>query len=199
MAKGGAFEREVCNKLSDWWTGHPDSSVFWRTANSGGRATVRRLKGKQTAGHCGDIGAVDSVGTDLIKVVTIEVKRGYSKEVFSDLLDYPKKLKPGIFEGFIVQAKTAAETAGTPYWMLIHRRDRREPTVYVPREFYTALKEKGAFGTYSVPAPFVEAKVKVRMSTRQEDAVVERIVVMRFDRFLSLVPPKAIKKIARQL
>ena len=42
-SKGSPFERELCVKLSDWWTGQIDSDIFWRTAGSGGRPPANIL------------------------------------------------------------------------------------------------------------------------------------------------------------
>lgn len=43
--KGGAFEREIAKKLSLWVTHGAKTDVFWRSAMSGGRATVAHAKG----------------------------------------------------------------------------------------------------------------------------------------------------------
>ena len=36
--KGSEFEREMCKCLSLWWTDSKRDDVFWRSAQSGGRA-----------------------------------------------------------------------------------------------------------------------------------------------------------------
>src|SRR5271166_5739903 len=90
MAKGSQFERDICRKLSLWWTqdqSPPNDAVFWRTSNSGGRATTRKKLGKKTKGQYGDITAIDPIGQPLIDFVTIEIKRGYNKASIIDLLD----------------------------------------------------------------------------------------------------------------
>lgn len=43
--KGSQFERDVCKSLSLWVSGGKDVDLFWRSAMSGGRATVQRKKG----------------------------------------------------------------------------------------------------------------------------------------------------------
>lgn len=43
--KGSAFERTICKKLSLWVTGGAKADAFWRSAMSGGRATVAHARG----------------------------------------------------------------------------------------------------------------------------------------------------------
>lgn len=125
-AKGSAFEREVCRKLSLWWSGGQHDDWFWRTAGSGGRATNRAKRGKATANSAGDIGAECVEAQDLLGFITFELKRGYNDTDFQELLDHPGKSK---FRAFIEQARDSATLAGTPFWALIVRRDRRLPLV----------------------------------------------------------------------
>lgn len=132
MAKGQQFERDVCVLLSRWWTGGENDSVFWRTANSGGRATVRGKKGKTTRGQYGDICATDPIGQPFIDLFNVEIKRGYSRHTFADILDCPSNgAMPKYLEWFVKAQKTSEE-AGTYSWLLIAKRDRREPLIFVP-------------------------------------------------------------------
>src|SRR5882762_8826232 len=43
--KGSAFERKICKRLSLWVTNGEREDCFWRSAMSGGRATVQHRKG----------------------------------------------------------------------------------------------------------------------------------------------------------
>lgn len=138
QGKGSAYEREICAALSEWWSGGEHSDLFWRTSQSGGRATTRAKKGKTTRAHSGDICALDHVGAPLTELITIEAKRGYNKATIHDCLDKGSKAKKQMYEEFIIQAKDAAERAKTPYWMVIHKRDRREPVCSIP--FYLFKK-----------------------------------------------------------
>lgn len=73
-AKGAAFERLVCKELSLWVTnGHRDD-VFWRSAMSGGRATVHKKGGKTIAHVSGDIAAVHKEGNEFIRYFFVECK-----------------------------------------------------------------------------------------------------------------------------
>ena len=139
MAKGSQFERDLCRRLSEWWTAGARDDVFWRTAGSGGRATVRRKRGKMTAGAAGDIMATDPLGVDLMQLVTIECKRGYTRATIHDLVDELATSAVQIYESWIQQAAHAAQISKTPYWWVIHQRTRRVVTITFPRALRSDL------------------------------------------------------------
>lgn len=126
MAKGSQYEREICVQLSRWWTGGERSDIFWRTAGSGGRARVRGRKGEKTEGQHDDVCATDPIGQPLLKVMTIEIKRGYNKDTLHDLIDKPTD-KEQRWETWIKKAEESRKQAGAFGWAIIHKRDRREP------------------------------------------------------------------------
>lgn len=68
--KGSEFERMVCKKLSLWVTNGEKKDCFWRSAMSGGRATVKRGEVRQA----GDITAVAPEGHSLTDRYYIECK-----------------------------------------------------------------------------------------------------------------------------
>lgn len=72
-AKGAAFERVVCAQFSLWLTNGKRKDLFWRSAMSGGRATVHVRKG-QSIRQSGDITAVAPEGHVLTDVFFIECK-----------------------------------------------------------------------------------------------------------------------------
>jgi hypothetical protein len=72
--KGSSFEREICKKLSLWISDGKSDDLFWRSAMSGGRATVRTKKGRTTASGHGDITAVTPEGNVLTDHFVIECK-----------------------------------------------------------------------------------------------------------------------------
>jgi hypothetical protein len=183
-AKGGQFEREICRTLSNWWTGDKEDDLFWRTSQSGGRATVRGRKGKGTRGHCGDITATDDAGLPLVKLITFELKRGYANNSHIDsLLDRPKKAKQQVIEAWIEQARLAAGRAGTPYWAIIHRRDRREACIYIPYSLYATLCVVGTFNPrLPLPRIVIESKIRTTDGWKQVS-----VVGMRLDGFLTCV------------
>lgn len=73
-AKGAAWERAVCVLLSRWVSGGKREDVFWRSAMSGGRATVRRARGKATDAACGDVTATHSMGEPFLSRFFVECK-----------------------------------------------------------------------------------------------------------------------------
>lgn len=188
-SKGSAFEREICTMLSEWW--EPGrSDIFWRSQGSGGRATRRAKNGKSTYGSCGDIAAVDPIGAPLMKVATIELKRGYSKCSIADIIDKPKHAAVAGFESFVAQAITAAKNANSLSWMLITRRDKKISIVYIPTHFYAGLCKVGAL-------KLVRPSVHVVSEIRRGKFVATRTIVgFPLNSFLENVTRKHIETIA---
>jgi len=155
-AKGGQYERLFCKEISLWWTGGERDDVFWRSAQSGGRATQRMKKGLKTHGSYGDIAAVDPVGEPLIKFATIELKRGNTHGAAADLLEIRRTKKERPFEKSINQAIKSAEQAGSWGWLLIVRRDAREAVLYMPMNIYGMLNSTGSAFT-----PRIVYKMKI--------------------------------------
>lgn len=73
-AKGAQFEREICQALSGWLTKGKRRDLFWRSAMSGGRATVAHRKGVKLTTQGGDISAIDPDGAVLTDRFCIELK-----------------------------------------------------------------------------------------------------------------------------
>lgn len=185
-AKGAAYEREVCKRLSLWWTRGGSDAVFWRTSNSGGRATTRRKAGKETAGQQGDVAATDPAGLPLVRLVTIEMKRGYPRCSIGDILDATSKTKASLIETFLGQARRESDSEGTPFWLLIHRRDRRRALVCMPRALDLALRDSGA--------ALARARPRAIMSPSEGPG----LMVMTLDDFLGLVDPAQVEALARE-
>ena len=72
--KGSAFERKVCKLLSAWVSGGESEDLFWRSAMSGGRATVGHRSGKSHSRHAGDISATSREGHALTDYWYVECK-----------------------------------------------------------------------------------------------------------------------------
>lgn len=72
--KGAAFERHICQALSLWLSGGERQDLLWRSAMSGGRATVAHKKGVKLTTQGGDISAIDPLGAVLTDNFCIEVK-----------------------------------------------------------------------------------------------------------------------------
>lgn len=190
--KGSQFERDLCRQLSLWWTNGSRDDVFWRSAQSGGRATFRAKKGKQTFGSYGDIAATDPIGRPLLDLMTIEAKKGYGKKgtAFDALDNLPRfgKVKPCQWEEFVIQASTDSLKAGTPYWMLVHRRPQRATMCFVPYELQRYLK----ILRESSPAAVIGVDGREGCWNSQ------LILAVPFESFLASVKPDDIRELARK-
>jgi hypothetical protein len=71
--KGSSFERKMCKALSLWVTGGKSQDVFWRTAMSGGRATVMRRRGVHIR-QGGDMCAIAPEGANFVEFWFVEFK-----------------------------------------------------------------------------------------------------------------------------
>jgi hypothetical protein len=189
--KGSGFEREICKQLGLWWSKGKRDDIFWRSANSGGRATVRHRSGQGTFGQYGDIQATDPCGQALIDVCTIELKRGYSKENIHNLLDSRQTKHPKLYEKFILQASADSKKAKSKYWMLIAKRDQHVSVVYIPMKFYRELKKE--MFIYHGKHTNDIIKTTVRLKWKKWN-----IFGCRLDEFLSAINPKVVKRIGRR-
>lgn len=73
--KGARFERRTCVALSLWVTGNRRDDLFWRSAMSGGRATLASRAGRRSrVAQCGDISAIDAWGEPFIRRFLVECK-----------------------------------------------------------------------------------------------------------------------------
>lgn len=61
-SKGATWERQVCRELSLWISGGKQEGIFWRSAMSGGRATIAARKGKRLDAQVGDISCIHPLG-----------------------------------------------------------------------------------------------------------------------------------------
>ncbi len=74
--KGASFERYVCKLLSKWVSCGKRVDCFWRSAMSGGRATLESRKGHKMAfgSQSGDITATHPDGNHLLKIFCVDAK-----------------------------------------------------------------------------------------------------------------------------
>lgn len=186
-SKGSAFEREICKKLSIWWAGRED--IFWRSSQSGGRATQRAKFGKRTAGSYGDITALDHKGRLLLKAFTIELKRGYPKAIPGDLLD--SNGSKNLWAQWLMQARRSAEQARSKGWMLIAKRNHRVPMVYLD---YGSVKALSKFPiTYK---HFLSTAPTARFHVMVGKKHI-RFVALTLENFLAHVTPEQVKAYAK--
>lgn len=155
--KGSQFERDLCRQFSLWWTSGQRDDVFWRTAGSGAMAKTRSKTGRTTANQYGDIHAVDPIGIPFTDAFTVEAKRGYNKHTFADMIDKPDNAGEQQWEKFLSQVLADWQLAGTWAWLLVVKRDRREPLVFMTHE----VGEFFHFSALSRP-PYVHFKCQIK-------------------------------------
>ena len=134
--KGTAWEREVCKRLSLWVSHGKDPDLFWRSAISGGRATVLLTKGRSIK-PAGDICSVDPNGHKLTDRYFIECKHERDLELHRFLLHQGKLWR--YWEKAVEQA-------------VLHK---RTPMVVAKQDRYGALLLT-LTGTIRAPFPLAE-------------------------------------------
>jgi hypothetical protein len=125
--KGAGFEREVCKALSQWMSGGQRKDLFWRSAMSGGRATLGFRKGEKHITQGGDISAIDPMGAPLTDRYCIELK------FYRDLNLAAFWVGRGTLFGFWERAKVDAEKYGKMP-MLIAKQNLFPTLLIVPVE-----------------------------------------------------------------
>lgn len=165
-SKGPNFEREIPRELSLWWTHGERDDVFWRVKGSGSRAKTRlRTKKLTTYGQHGDIKAEDPIGAPLLVAITIELKNGYGKWSFLDVLDRPPMRKGQkhrtlqTFESFMIQVQEDADAVGT-HPVLICKRDKRRKFVVLPLLLFAQIQT--AYGEYHGFTITIEADENIK-------------------------------------
>ena len=147
--------------LSRWWStglGIPENdAIFWRTSNSGGRATTRAKKGLRTFGSYGDVAAVDPIGQPLLDLLTIEIKTGYSHSTLHDLFDAPSNAAVQTYEDWIWKAEQDTIKSKSMSWMIVHRRNRRIHLVTSPAFLFQTMN----FSRYPVIVPLKERRMEL--------------------------------------
>lgn len=214
--KGSQFERDVCRQLSYWWSRVGDDDLFWRTQSSGARATQRKKRGKRTRGQYGDICAVDSRGRYLTKACIVSLKRGYPRVTLSDLIDISWERKnQGELASWIKECITHMYDARTPGWLLVMKRNNREPIVLMPLSFMWRLAAAGAKLKKAEPQVIVLAKLgkdfedlpkkrQARIIKKKKGALRYHlrhqcgIFGMEFKQFLKLAKREHFVKVAKQ-
>lgn len=195
-SKGGDFEREICKRLSIWWScgisGQPRDDIFWRSSQSGGRATQRTKQGKTTYGSYGDIAAIDPIGEPLLRLFTIELKRGSSHSCPGDLIDFKLENFSHPWVKCLLQAMKSHREAGSKTWMLICRRDHRQPIVYMGTLYWRYLE----IGVGDTLARFC---LKIRRGDTLGDDRKIAFVAVRLEAFLAIVSPKKIIQCLKEL
>lgn len=152
--KGQQFEREVCKQLSLWVSGGMSNNLFWRSAQSGGRATTLRKQGEDLSVHAGDIAAIDPAGERFCKTFFVECK--FLKSLRLDALVYPMKGVIGpIWEKCCRQA---AQYEKVP--LLICKENGRTPLVILSTSFEFGLLFQAWFPTQDIWVAYFDDLLK---------------------------------------
>jgi hypothetical protein len=146
--KGSAFERKICKSLSLWISKGAREDLFWRSAMSGGRATVGRKGGKDHARHAGDISATSREGHVLTDRWYVECKSYRDLAICSAMLS-----GTGLLAKFWRETcKQATDYKKLP--MLIAHENQQPTIVLVPtahliNPYGTAIYPKALIGRFN--------------------------------------------------
>lgn len=114
--KGGAFERQICKALSKWVTDGAKEDVFWRSAMSGGRATVQGRKGVSVR-QAGDITAVAPEGHSFTDEWFVECKNIKDMKLSPFLLS-----RSGLLHKFWKKARAEAQKYNRQPMLIVRSR-----------------------------------------------------------------------------
>jgi hypothetical protein len=131
--KGGAFERVVAKALSLWVSRNQHDDLLWRSATSGGRATVASQKGKRVKTGMGDIVAVE--------------RHREANILINDFIIECKNVKNLRWDALLYGTPTSGQTI-LPFWkklleestrhnkspMLIAKQNGADPVVCIQRK-----------------------------------------------------------------
>lgn len=176
--KGGNYERKLCKRFGLWWTQDldtPRNDIFWRTSQSGGRATQRQKKGVKTAYQYGDMTFTDPIGKPLIDLFLFEFKKGYNDMDVLDIIDSRQK-KPLLLK-FWDKAEQDRKACGRPYSILIVKRDHKKSFVVIESSLLGILEDH--CGVW-----------KDKMLIIKDWGL--RLAVLRLDKFLDWLHPDTI-------
>ena len=137
-AKGSAFERDICRTLTEYVTGNKRPEVFWRTAGSGGKASIERKLGIKNAIMAGDICCVNprkKKAVAFTSVFSVECKF-YKSFSFDSLLLQEKNL---VLNWWFKCVKEARASDKQP--LLIFKKNNYPAFVAIFKSFYDEIIE----------------------------------------------------------
>jgi hypothetical protein len=143
--KGAENERKLCVSLSLWVSGGERQDLFWRSAMSGGRATVS-MKNPSKAklySQAGDISAIDPAGAPLIDLFFVECKHLQSLEL--ERMIWQKEGKaPEIWDLPYTEAKKYGKEP-----LVLARQDRQKTLVLTTARGGNLLRLGGKLRPYA--------------------------------------------------
>ncbi len=72
--KGGGYERLMSKRLSLWISNGERDDLLWRSAMSGGRATLKAKKGGGSKSQSGDLSAIDPLGCKFLDLFVVSLR-----------------------------------------------------------------------------------------------------------------------------
>lgn len=148
----------MCKKLSLWYSHGKRDDIFWRTAGSGARATVRMKSGKCTNDSAGDMCSLGDEGLKLTSNSIWEFKRGYTSKKNANMsislipiLDKLAKEKEPLliqwFKKLFLEMKDHKKSHG----FIIFKRDRKNACIAFSLETWSYLKTRNVKKYYNPP------------------------------------------------
>lgn len=165
--KGADYERGICKALSLWVSGGEREDLYWRSAMSGGRATIGQRAGKDLAHQAGDITATHPWGHVLTDHFFVECKR-YQDLNFGAFLTKGKGPLAQFWSTAIVEAVKHDRVP-----MLIVRQDFGDTLMMVPCE---AMLTRGLMGhQYNFnPHAWLARLMRFKLDIYEFDLVVQK-------------------------
>ena len=193
--KGSKFERDICKSLSLWFSHGKRDDIFWRTAGSGARATVRMKQGKMTADSAGDICAIHPSAKKFTRLCIFELKRGYSAKnrnrgiSLLTIVDKLTREKDPILVEWYKKLEKELKQHDRKFGFIIFQRDRKNPCITFHEETLEYLKHRN---TKKLKYAFYCPSSHIYLWNM-------RIVVMKLENFLMWCEPESItRKIGRR-
>lgn len=181
-SKGAAYERTLAVLLSMWLTDGEREDVLWRTAMSGGRATVARRKGRSAESQAGDLQPTDSVGDWFCSTFLIEAKRykafDWARDITEARSARPAKATQRILE-IVMHTVDEAERAGRKAPLCFLRADRKPDIILTDHRGWDILK---AGGTTNMPEPEISWPFRNIVGWRL-DSVIPRVSYAAIEAF----------------
>lgn len=164
--KGSGYERSVCKRLSLWITDGEHEDCLWRSAISGGRATVAHRKGKLVR-QAGDITAVSPEGHVLCDIAFVECK--FYRDLDFEAFFLTGKGKLSKF--WKIASQEATKYGKTP--LLIAKQNRTPDIVLTPPSFWKSYLRAAPLSGMSI--------VIKRKSTHCEVRLLDELLANKFE------------------
>ena len=164
--KGAAHERHVCQRLSLWVSDLTREDCFWRSAMSGGRATLKsrkackgngKIKNPAFGAQSGDVTATHRMGNLLIDLFVVECKFWKDLEVQRQVFGRPG----GKISRFYREVKDIADRSEREP-MLIARQNNQPDLCCTSKAGWELLK-LGAVKKLPVQAIFPRSGMRVML------------------------------------